>query len=118
MREQVVGAVAAAGANHGTDFVALEHLVQLAQAAVHGSGEVEVLVKDAGLMQWDVAHLLEAADARLQMRGIDVAGGRDDADVIAGPESGRLEEFRHERLISPQRTGRNTEENHIHHKGH
>src|ERR1051325_1430120 len=70
---------------------------------MHGSGEVDVLVEDPGLMERNVTPLLELGDAGLQMCRIDVARWRKNTDTIAGTKSGRSDCVGHEEVISPQR---------------
>src|SRR5208337_410719 len=77
----------------GPHLVALEHLFQLASAALGRTGEVQVTLEDGVEIERPVSHLAQALAAGEKALAIEAAGGRDDADGVAGLESWRGEAF-------------------------
>src|SRR5207253_11399868 len=90
LAEQVIGTVAAAGTNDGPHVVPHEHLFQLTSAALDGSREVHILFQDRLKIERVIAEFAHRRTAFFEQILLNVAGGRDDADPVAGLERRRL----------------------------
>src|SRR5512142_3236156 len=89
VRQQVVAAVAATGANNGMNVVAHEHGLQFTRASLDRAGEVELAVEDRLVVNGIVAEMPQTIAAALEKFALDGAGGRDDAHAIPGTKSRR-----------------------------
>src|SRR5579884_2722993 len=89
MRQQVISPIAAAGAQDGADIVTAKHFVQLTAAALHAAGEVEILLENGVEKKRAIAHALKRPASCFEFLALDVAGGGNNADGVAAPESRR-----------------------------
>src|SRR5579863_1047820 len=91
--QQVIRAVAAAGAEDGANVIALEHFFQFADAAIDRSCEIEIAVENRIEIERLVSRTPEGFASGREIGLLDIAGRRDDCNGIAGPEGGRLDEL-------------------------
>jgi hypothetical protein len=89
--EQIVRSVPATRTSNRPYVVAGKHFLELVRTALHGPGEIEILLKDGIKIERTVASAPQGLASRLQIVALDVAGRRYNAHGIAQPESGRLE---------------------------
>jgi hypothetical protein len=91
--QQIVRPIASAGADDGAHVIALEHCFQFSDAALDGTGEVDIAIEDRVQVEGPISRTAQGFAAGLEVRLLDVAGGRDDADRVPGTEGGRLDEL-------------------------
>ena len=90
MRQQVVAAVAAAGAQNGAHLGTREHLMQLADAPLHRAREVKILVENGRQVKRLVAEFAQTPATSLDRIALNCARRRNDADGIAITERRRF----------------------------
>src|SRR5579862_51542 len=93
MWQQVIGPVTTAGTQDGTNVVALEHLLEFAGAALDRSGKIEIALEDGVEIKRSVSGAGESRATGVEVGSLNIAGGRDDSDRIAGAKRGRLDEL-------------------------
>src|ERR1700691_2872860 len=87
--EQVVGAVSATRTNDGVDIVPYEHFFQFASAAPRRTRKIKLLRKDGIEIERAITGAAQGFAACLKFRLLDVAGGRDNTNGIAGAQCRR-----------------------------
>ena len=89
--QQVITTVPAPSADDGPHFFAFKHLLQLAHTTLHGTGKIEIMVKDRIQVKRFIAKALEFPTARLQQVGPNVTAGRNNPNGVAAAQSGWLD---------------------------
>src|SRR5579863_2216115 len=93
MWQQVIRPITTASRQDGAKVVALEHLFEFAGATRSRSGEVEIALKNGVQIERPVPGTSESGATGFEIRPLNVAGGRDNSDPIAGAKRGRLHEL-------------------------
>src|ERR1700722_6799924 len=86
--QQIVGAIATAGANNCAYLFAYKHVFEFPGATLHRSCEVQVLFKDGIEIKRTIPRAPQGFTASLQFIALDVAGRGYDADHVAGSQRG------------------------------
>src|SRR5205823_12934866 len=89
--QQVIAAVPTSRAHNSANIVARKHLFQFADAAIDTSCKVQVPIENRIGVNRAVSKLAQGLRTRLEQGALDIAGGRDDTDRIAGLERWRLD---------------------------
>ncbi len=93
VRQQVVGAVAPAKTDNAFHLGIGEHPMQLIDAALDGSGKVQVAIQNGRQMEWTVAATLQRGQTCLKRLSRNRAGRCDYADSIPGAQGRRADAF-------------------------
>src|SRR5215831_3683698 len=94
LRQQIIGAVAAAHTDHRGNIITPPVVKQLMCAALRRARKVNVTIKNVLRVDWLVSHLAQAIAAAQKRFVVETAGRRNQADLVALPQRRRLDDLR------------------------